>query len=176
MPALHAFTTSSSSIAAEQPHRRMQIPSANTKPDRYPQPNLCVAPPLLHLHSQQIKPRSVMDPLNESVRARLCGNLPITDIGNHCSTSGSDHDIDSKTLADMIYGYGIVDQDGSHGDCSSSNFTKDCQVDVEGLSSQDNFMPFQLCEILEVRQSYSSSSFHSSHYLVCFEFLNPPLL
>lgn len=162
-----AFTTSSSSIAPEQSQGRTQIPSASIKPGKYQQHNLYVAPLFLQLQSQHIQPNCVADPLNEAVQERLCGNLPITDMATHCSTSGSD----------MIYSYGIVDQDGSHrGDCSPSNFTKDCQVDVEGSGSRDNFIPFQLCEILEVHQSYSSFSFVSSDYLVCFGFQNPSLL
>lgn len=151
MPPLHAFTTSSA-ISDEQQPRRTQIPSTNTKPHRYPQPNLCVFPlPFLDLHSHEhIKPKSVTDPLSECVQARLCGELAITDKATHCSTSGSNQEIESERLADMIYGYGIVDEDGSHQDCSSFISTKDSQVDDDGSSSGAmNFIPFQFCDMLQ---------------------------
>lgn len=173
MPPFHAFRTSSS-IAAEQPHRRTQNPRVNVQ-----QPNLCVAlTPFLYVHSQHIQPKRVTDCLNEGVRARLCGKLAVTDQSTRCSTRGSDRDIDSERLADMIFGFGIADQDyGSHQGSSSPNFTKGCQFDGEDSSSGDNFMPSQLlCDILEVYQSFSFSSFVSSRYQVCFGFRNSLLL
>lgn len=166
MSRLHVFTTRAlGSIAAEQPHQKMQITSVNIKPDhRYQQPNVCVVPPaFLHFHSQPIKRKCVTDPLTEAVRASLCGNLPITDMvpTTDCSTSGSDHDIDSESLADMIYSYGIVEQHRLEGECSpNSSSTNDCEIDAEGSNTRDFKALFreQLYEILEGVSSSSSST------------------
>jgi hypothetical protein len=72
-------------------------------------------------------------------------------MATHCSTAGSDNGIDSESLADMIYGYGIVDQDGSQ-EYPPSNFTKDSQVDAKSSNIRDFTMIFreELCEMLEV--------------------------
>jgi uncharacterized protein (TIGR01615 family) len=81
-------------------------------------------------------------------------------MATHCSTAASDHGIDSESLADMIYGYGIVDQDGSQ-EYPPSNFTKDSQVDAKSSNIRDFTMLFreQLCEMLEGVSSSSGTAF-----------------
>lgn len=82
---------------------------------------------------------------------------------NHCSTSSSDDDIGAERLADMIYDFGIVDQDGAQGEGRSpcSSIAEDCQIDAEDSNSRDFYALFreQLCQILEDVSSSSSTTF-----------------
>lgn len=137
------------SIAQEQPQRKTQNPCENIKPNRYQQPNLSVAPiPLLYLHSQLTKSKSVTDPVNEAAQSMLSGNFPTTDMATRCSGTSNDLDIDSESFADMIYGSAIVDQYTSHGECSPPNFSERRQVDAQG-SNTAYFREQYFCKMLE---------------------------
>jgi hypothetical protein len=148
IPTLCAFTAEASTYAIAA--RQHADSGRKHQPSQMQQPHGRLALPLLQ---QPVKHKSVMGPFNEAVRANLCGNLPTTDI---------DGEIDSDRLDDMIYGCEIVDQDGSDGELSLSNFTEECDVDVEAADTRDFMALFreQLCEILEVHHhAYASSSF-----------------
>uniref|UniRef100_A0A0C9S364 TSA: Wollemia nobilis Ref_Wollemi_Transcript_15592_1653 transcribed RNA sequence n=1 Tax=Wollemia nobilis TaxID=56998 RepID=A0A0C9S364_9CONI len=54
---------------------------------------------------QAMRPKRVTDPLNEVVRARLCGKSEVTKISNGYCSSGSEHEAEPASLADMVCGF-----------------------------------------------------------------------
>ncbi|KAH9331877.1 hypothetical protein KI387_003985, partial [Taxus chinensis] len=108
--------------------------------------------PCPRLTLQRIKAKQVTDPLNEAVRARLCGNWTADDVQNMeaptaaakpiYSTSGSDHGIDSATLSDMRF----LEEE----ECAT-DFSQVCGSDVErtGVQLSIPFLGEQLCRVLE---------------------------
>eukprot|EP01018_Ginkgo_biloba_P024923 Gb_36122 [translate_table: standard] len=171
MPTLYTFTTAASSASAkhvtlEQLHRKTEIPTLDIKESRQPsKPNQFIASSLLTPVSQAcskpIKPKRIDAPLHEALRARLCGNWVDEErMTTHYTSSGSDHQVESLGLADMINGFIEGDEKESALTCcdrSRSNcLVNDGKVVCGGRDGEDSgcqeSMPFlgeQLCEILE---------------------------
>eukprot|EP01018_Ginkgo_biloba_P024921 Gb_34690 [translate_table: standard] len=165
MGALYALRTVSSTASSTQNDRTpLTVVDSN---DRRP-PDLQIASPFLPppcvqllLYSQPIRPKQISDPLNEAVRAGLCGYPLLGRIPPHCtsSSSGSDHEVDSTRLSDMIRGF-IQEEDEdacacdrSCADCSDDTGKHVCsETDTEEESQGQTSMPFlgeQLCHILK---------------------------
>lgn len=127
------------------------------------------------------RPKQVTDPLNEMVKARLCGDNYHEN--TNYGSSGSEHDPDSVCLADMVYGF-MEDEDkggmennevgncgrsrcnclNSTGEPCSENIAEVESVDGDSNSgiAEDDFNKFFIAELREILEGLLSSSINNS--------------
>lgn len=136
-----------------------------------------------HDHFEMVmapRPKQVTDPLNEMVRARLCGDnyLETTNYGS----SGSEHDPDSVCLADMVYGFMEEEDEGGMennevGNCGRSRCNclngtgepcSDNKAEVESVDGdsnsgipEDDFNEFFSADLKEILEGLFSSSINN---------------
>lgn len=159
---MQMINAATSCISTVVPH-----PAGHRNQHHHPRFEMAMAP----------RPKQVTDPLNEMVRARLCGD------NYHESTnygsSGSEHDPDSVCLADMVYGF-MEDEDkeggmenNEVGNCGrfrcnclngtgepcSDNIAEVESVDGDANSgiADDDFNQFLNAELLEILEGLLSS-------------------